>query len=76
MCERGSFDLAKITKPSDITREVISKLSAKDAIYLREKFGEQLDSLSVFKEIAEEFTLGDAERVKSFVRKAKSKGTG
>jgi hypothetical protein len=73
MCERGSFDLSKINKPSDITREVIRKLSAKDAIYLREKFGDQLDSLLVFKEIAEEFTLEDAERLKSFESKGSTR---
>lgn len=56
-------DVTKIREPSDITKEVIEKLSAKDAIYLREKFGSRLDSSSVLKEIAEKFTREDKERL-------------
>jgi hypothetical protein len=57
----NSFDVSKIRDLSDITKEVIEKLSAKDAIYLREKFESRLDSSLVLKEIAEKFTLKDKE---------------
>jgi len=66
MSDSDSFDVTKIDNPSDITQEVIEKLSAKDAIYLRKKFGDRLNSLPVLKGIAEKFTLKDKERLKSF----------
>ena len=66
MSDSDSFDVSKIDKPSDITKEVIEKLSAKDAIYLRKKFGDRLDSVLILKEIAEKFTLKDKERLESF----------
>jgi effector-binding domain-containing protein len=63
-----SFDVSNIRDPSDITKEVIEKLSAKDAIYLREKFGDRLDSSQMLKEIAEKFTLKDKEQLERKAR--------
>lgn len=62
------FDISNIRDPSDITKGVIEKLSAKDAIYLREKFGDRLDSALVLKEIAEKFTLKDKEQLEKKAR--------
>ena len=63
-----SFNILNIIYPSDITKEVIEKLSAKDAIYLREKFGGQLDSFQALKEVSEKFTIKDKEQLERKAR--------
>jgi hypothetical protein len=61
-------DVSKIRDLSDITEELIEKLSSKDAIYLREKFGSRLDSYLLLKEIAEKFSIKEKKRLEEITR--------
>ena len=73
MSNTESIDVSKITNPSEITRDVIKKLSIDDAIYLRLKFGDQLKSSALLNDLLENFTMNDKKRLMLFVNKAKAK---
>jgi len=63
------IDVRKIERATDLTKEMLSQITAKDAVYLKKKFGDQLVFNKELDELSSEFTSSHKDRLKSIEMK-------